>query len=155
MDANGIDDPDGECDESINGVGFGDGIEDNERYGMKKFMYFNNGGNPAQSDPSIAPEYYNYLKGIWKDGTVMEYGGNGHVSSGAYGPAANFMFPELSDPCFWGTNGEEPYGPVEWTETSAGNPPNDRRGLSVMGPLLLTRIYGKDRYCICCSIPRG
>ena len=44
------------------------------------------------------------------------------------------MFPELSDPCFWGTNGEEPYGPVEWTETSAGNPPNDRRGLSVMGP---------------------
>ena len=134
MDANGVDDPDGECNESINGVGFGDGIEDNERYGMKKFMYFNNGGNPTQSDPSIAPEYYNYLKGIWKDGTVMEYGGNGHVSSGAYGPAANFMFPELSDPCFWGTNGEEPYGPVEWTETSAGNPPNDRRGLSVMGP---------------------
>ncbi len=134
MDANGIDDPAGQCDESINGVGFGDGIEDNERYGMKKFMYFNNGGISAQSDPQTALEYYGYLNGRWKDGTVMEYGGNGHVSSGAYGPAANFMFPGLSDPCFWGTGGEEPYGPIDWTEISAGNIPNDRRGLSVMGP---------------------
>ena len=134
MDADGIDNPDGGCDESINGVGFGDDIADNERYGMKKFIYFNNGGNAAQSDPSIAPEYYSYLQGIWKDGTVMEYGGNGHVSSGAYGPAASFMFPSLSDPCYWGTNGIEPYGPIDWTETSAGNLPGDRRGLSVMGP---------------------
>ncbi len=134
MDANGIDDPDDQCDESINGVGFGDGIEDNERYGMKKFMYFNNGGLSAQSDPQVALEYYEYMNGIWKDGTAMEYGGNGHVSSGAYGPAANFMFPGLSDPCFWGTGEEEPYGPIDWTETSAGNIPSDRRGLSVMGP---------------------
>lgn len=134
MDANGVDDPDGQCDESINGVGFGDGIEDNERYGMKKFMYFNNGGLSAQSDPQIALEYYEYMNGIWKDGTAMEYGGNGHVSSGAYGPAANFMFPGLSDPCFWGTDGEEPYGPIDWTEISAENIPSDRRGLSAMGP---------------------
>ncbi len=133
MDPNGLDDPDGECDESINGVGFGDGIEDNERYGMTKFLYFNNSGG-IQGDPQTADEYYNYMNGIWKDGTAMEYGGNGHVSSGAYGPAANFMFPGLTDECFWGTGGEEPYGPVDWTETSAGNEPDDRRGISVMGP---------------------
>lgn len=133
MDANGIDDPDGECDESINGVGFGDNIADNERYGMKKFLYFNNDNN-IQGDPADTEDYYNYLKSIWKDGTAMEYGGNGHVSSGAYGPAANFMFPGLTDPCFWGTNGEEPYGPIDWTEISAENEPGDRRGLSVMGP---------------------
>ena len=74
------------------------------------------------------------MKAVWKDGTAMEYGGNGHISSGAYGPACNFMFPGLSDPCYWGTNGEEPFGPVDWTEEIAGNDPFDRRGLSVMGP---------------------
>lgn len=134
MDENGIDDPDNECNESINGVGFGDGISDNERLGMTNFIYFNNGGSSATSDPSITADYYNYMKGIWRDGTSMEYGGNGHVTSGAYGPAANFMFPGLSDPCFWGTGGEEPYGQIEWTEESLNNAPGDRRGLSAMGP---------------------
>lgn len=133
VDPNGIDDNDGECDESITGVGFGDGVVDNERYGMTKFVYFNNNAG-IQGDPESAEEYYNYMKAIWKDGTAMEYGGNAHISSGAYGPACNFMFPGLSDPCFWGTNREEPYGPVDWTEEFAGNKPFDRRGLSVMGP---------------------
>ena len=136
IDPNGNDDPPGGCDESINGVGFGDGVVDNERYGMKKFLYFNNSAG-VQGDPQVAEEYYQYMNGVWKDGTAMEYGGNGHVSSGAYGPACNFMFPGLSDPCYWGTKGEEPYGPVEWTEESAGNIPTDRRGLSVMGPFTL------------------
>lgn len=133
MDDNNIDDPDDNCDESITGVGFGDGEIDNERLGMTKFIWFGNNGG-SQGDPNIPAEYYGYLNGNWRDGTAMEYGGNGHFSSGAYGPAASFMFPGLSDPCFWGTNGEEPYGPIDWTETSAGNLPGDRRGLSVMGP---------------------
>ena len=134
LESNGLDDPDNQCDESINGVGFGDGIEDNERFGMTRFIYFNNGANPIISDPEIAPEFYSYLGGLWKDGTPLEYGGNGHVSSGAYGPAANFMYPGLSDLCYWGTNGEEPYGPIDWTEATVGNEPEDRRGLGVMGP---------------------
>ncbi|MBC8489030.1 MAG: T9SS type A sorting domain-containing protein, partial [Bacteroidetes bacterium] len=67
----------------------------------------------------------------------MEYGGNGHVSSGAYGPACNFMFPGLTDPCNWGTDGIPPYGPVDWTEETAGNNPADRRGLCSMGPFTL------------------
>lgn len=133
MDANGLDDPTRLCDESINGVGFSDGIADNERYGMKKFIWFNK-NQGVQGDPKVALDYYNYLQSIWKDRTAMEYGGNGHVNSGSYGPFANFMFPGLSDPCFWGTDGDEPFGPVDWTEISSGNPPGDRRGLSVMGP---------------------
>ncbi len=64
MDADGEDNPSGECDESINGVGFGDGIMDNERFGMNKFIYFNNGGLPYSNDPSYDFQYYNYLKGI-------------------------------------------------------------------------------------------
>ena len=134
MDPNGTDDPAGGCDESINGVGFGDDVIDNERYGMKKFMYFVNCGSAPWCDPHTADEYYSFMQGVWKDGTVMEYGGNGHISTGAYGPACNFMFPGLSDDCFWGTGGEEPYGPVDWTEESAGNDPDDKRGLSAMGP---------------------
>lgn len=133
MDPNNQDDPVGGCDESINGVGFGDGIVDNERYGMTKFIYFNNSSN-VHGVPVFANEYYNYMHAIWRDSTAMEYGGNGHIASGAYGPAANFMFPGLTNPCYWGTGGEKPYGPVDWTEETAGNRPDDRRGLSVMGP---------------------
>ncbi|MBK9593571.1 MAG: hypothetical protein IPO32_19420 [Crocinitomicaceae bacterium] len=51
------------------GIGFGDGIIDNERMGMSKFLYYNNGGGGAQTDPQSAQEYYNYLTGYWKDGT--------------------------------------------------------------------------------------
>ncbi|NOX47520.1 MAG: T9SS type A sorting domain-containing protein [Chlorobi bacterium] len=136
IDPDGIDNPADECDESINGVGFGDGIIDNERFGMSNFVYFNNSQNPT-GDPEVYYEYYNYMKSIWKDSTAMEYGGNGHVSSGAYGPAAKFMFPGLSDPCNWGTGGEEPYGPIDWTEQTAGNEPGDRRGMCSMGPFTL------------------
>ncbi len=133
MDNNNQDDPDDQCDESINGVGFNDGIKDNERYGMSRFVYYENNNEPI-GDPVEDFEYYNYLKGLWMDGSAMEYGGNGHTTLGAYGPSARFMFPGTSDPCFWGTNGIEPFGPVEWTEETAGNTPYDRRGLSVMGP---------------------
>ena len=137
MDPDGEDNPAGGCDESINGVGFGDGEPDNERYGMNNFIYFNNGGTAYANDPSTAVDYYNYLQGIWLDNTAMLYGGNGHVSSGAYGPDAKFMFPGTSDPCNWGTGGVLPNGAVDWTEVTAGNIPNDRRGLSSMGPFTL------------------
>lgn len=136
LDPDGEDNPAGECDESINGVGFGDGIADNERYGMNRFLYFDNSAGVTGS-PVIYYQYYNFMKTIWKDSTAMEYGGNGHVSSGAYGPAANFMFPGLSDPCNWGTGGIPPYGALDWTDESAGNPPSDRRGVSSMGPFTL------------------
>lgn len=136
MNPDGQDNPSGGCDESINGVGFGDGISDNERFGMNNFIYFNN-SITNQGDPQYDYHYYNYLQGIWKDSLVMQYGGNGHPSSGAYGPAARFMFPGLSDPCYWGTEGIPPYGPVDWTEVTAGNTPDDRRGLSSMGPFTL------------------
>lgn len=136
IDPDGDDNPAGECDESLNGVGFGDGIADNERFGMNNFVYFENGSGPT-SDPQMYYEYYNFMKSIWRDSTAMEYGGNGHVSSGAYGPAAKFMFPGMSDPCFWGTGGQEPFGPIDWTEETAGNTPGDRRGICSMGPFTL------------------
>ncbi|MFH1160182.1 MAG: hypothetical protein V1733_04455, partial [bacterium] len=122
---------------AINGYGFGDSIVDNERFGMTGFLYFNNSnaGVPYyMTDPSYANEYYLTLQGIWKDSTKMIYGGDGHVSTGGYGPECNYMFPGISDVCDWGTKGVPPYGPKLWTETTAGNNPQDRRGLGVIGP---------------------
>ena len=143
MDPDGIDNPrfDNEgnqlCDASVNGINFGDNIVDNERMGLRKFVYFNNSnaGVPTyMTDPIYAPEYYNYLRGIWKDNSRMIYGGNGHLSSGGYGPACDFMFPGETDSLNWGVGCSPPNGPVNWTETTAGNNPQDRRGMGSTGP---------------------
>lgn len=137
MDSNEVDDPDGGCDESINGVGFGDSIIDNERYGMTGFLFHNNTGSPL-GDPIVSEDYYNFLRGIWKDGTSMDYGNTGHPDGSSYGPACKFMFPGLTDSCFWGTGGLQPNGLINWSEETGWNgnpnPPADRRGLGSMGP---------------------
>jgi len=130
----------------INGVNFGNAIIDDERYGMRRFVYHNNsGGN--QGDPQIAPDYYNYLKGIWKDGTPMLYGGTGHQSgAGTVGPQCDFMFPVDTDPCNWGTQGTPPNGGWNangnyWSEETGDNgrpnPPADRRFMQSAGPFTL------------------
>jgi hypothetical protein len=123
--------------EAINGINFGDGIIDNERFGMRRFVYHNNAGVPQyMMDPDVAPQYYNFLRGIWKDGQRMRYGGNAHPSSGGTGPECDFMFPELSDVCDWGTGGQTP-SPKLWTEVTAGNPWGDRRFMQSAGPFTL------------------
>lgn len=120
------------------GVGYGDGIADNERFGMRRFVYHNNsggGGNPSQTDPSTGADYYNYMRGIWLDGSPMCYGANGHPSSGCdQGTLAGYMFPGDSDPCGWGTNGTPQ--PL-WTEQTANNVPFDRRFMQSAGPFTL------------------
>jgi hypothetical protein len=145
MDADGLDNPKfnattgANCDVSVNGVNFGNGITDDERFGMRRFVYHNNTGVPDyMTDPDVAPQYYNYLKGIWKDGTKMVYGGNAHYGAGgAYGPECDFMFPGDSDPCNWGTGGQPPNGDKYWTEVTAGNQPDDRRFMQSAGPFTL------------------
>ncbi len=126
---------------AINGVNFGNQIIDDERFGMRRFVYHNNTGG-VQGDPQIAPEYYNYLRGIWKDNTKMLYGGNAHFSSGAVGPECDFMFPGDSDPCNWGTKGDPPNDGYNqngkfWTEEEADNNPYDRRFMQSAGPFTL------------------
>jgi hypothetical protein len=131
---------------AINGVNFGNGIIDDERYGMRRFVYHNNAGG-TQGDPDIAPQYYNYLRGIWKDNTKMQYGGTAHVTgAGTVGPDCDFMFPGDSDPCNWGTGGVPPNGGFNqdgfyWTEETGDNgkpnPPADRRFMQSAGPFTL------------------
>ncbi len=127
--------------EAINGVNFGDGVVDNERFGMRRFVYHDNTGGTSgdyMTDPGKAPEYYLFLKGIWKDNQPMIYGGNAHVNpGGGYGPECDFMFPDESDECNWGTGGQPPNGPKKWTEVTAGNNPYDRRFMQSAGPFTL------------------
>ena len=121
--------------EAINGVNFGDGIVDNERFGMRRFVYHNN-DNSNIGDPSVAVDYYNMLRGIWKDNTPMRFGRNGHyLQTGTNAPQCDFMFPGDSDPCNWGTKGQDP-GSV-WTEEAVGNPAGDRRFMQSAGPFTL------------------
>jgi hypothetical protein len=117
------------------GIGYGDGIVDNERFGMSRFVYYNNNSS-VTGDPTTAPEYYNYLRGIWRDGTPMQYGGNGHIAGGGTGPVCKYMFPGTTDPLGWGTGGS-----VEgnWREETV-NPPNvpfDRRFVQSAGSFTL------------------
>ena len=124
--------------QAINGLGYydptdlnPDSIVDNERFGMRRFLYHNNASGPM-GDPDVAVEYYNYLRGIWADGTPMTYGGNGYNSSNI---VADFMFPGDSDPLHWGTEGVDPG--FAWTEEGVGNAPGDRRFIQSAGPFTL------------------
>ncbi len=119
------------------GAGYGDGIVDNERYGMRKFLYHNNAAGPT-GDPSNATDYYNMLQGIWKDNTPMTFGGNGYNPTNPNAIPASYMFPGETDPQNWGTDGvEPPANLIPWTEVSAGNVPNDRRFVQSSGPFTL------------------
>lgn len=138
LEPDNLDNPKGGCDNSINGLNFGNGIADDERYGLQKFINTHNicpGCPQYMTDPEFAIDYYNLMRGIWKDGTSLIYGGNGHPNIGGYGPSCNYMYPGTSDPCNWGTGGLPPNGEVNWTETSAGNAPSDRRGITSVGPV--------------------
>ncbi|MCB0782814.1 MAG: T9SS C-terminal target domain-containing protein, partial [Flavobacteriales bacterium] len=118
------------------GIGYGDGVEDNERFGMRAFLYHNNNSG-VTGDPSVAIQYYNYLRAIWKDNSPNLYGGTGHISDPDADPntPAFYMFPGDSDPLGWGTGGAV-QGDV-WTEESEGNDPDDRRFIQSAGPFTL------------------
>ena len=118
------------------GIGYGDGVVDNERFGMRRFVYYNNSGNQINGEPSTPLHFYNYMNGIWKNGQKMAYGGDGvSAATGAnLDIEADYMFPGDTDPFNWGTGGTN----VEtWTEVTSGNPPADRRFIQAAGPFTL------------------
>jgi len=88
------------------GIGYGDGVPDNERFGMRAYIYFNREApNANVTDPANATHFYNYLRSIWKNNQAQTYGGTGF--SPAPGPGdirAFYMFPWSTDPVGWGTN---------------------------------------------------
>nr|MBA3898622.1 T9SS type A sorting domain-containing protein [Bacteroidota bacterium] len=103
-------------------------IVDNERWGMNRFLSHDHSG------PIIAGHYYNYIRGIWKDGTKLQYGGNGFPWGSGSRVECNYMFPGTSDPLGFGTGGiPQP----EWSEITENNVPWDRRFMLSSGPFTL------------------
>ena len=135
--------------ETINGLGFGDGIADNEYWGMEYFKPYSIGAT-SQGDPNSSSSFYYYLTNKWLDASLMVYGGTGHYSSGGTVPA-KFMFPDSSDSYFYGTNG---LAQPSWSEISAGTFSGDRRAVGSTGPftfepdssvsITLAFVFGRD-----------
>lgn len=138
--------------QALNGLGYFDPaarepdlVPDNERFGMRRFMFYNI-GNGINGDPELAIHYYNYMRGIWKNGQLARHGGDGFQSPAVENIPTAFMFPGDSDPLHWGTTDEFGFTTVpantRWTEDNPGagedaNPPGDRRFLQSAGPFTL------------------
>ncbi len=108
--------------------------EPGEKIIMSKFVYYNNDWT-QMGNPENATHYYGYLKGFWKDGLPMTYGGNGY--NGNYN--CDFMFPGDSDHEWeWGTGGtfgNQATPQQDWFDPEPLR--GDRRFLQSAGPFTL------------------
>ena len=96
---------------------------DSTRLPMTSFLEYNG------DDPAGTNDYYNYMQGIWKDGTPMCEGGYGYPWPNGFEctGVARFMYP--GDPVtgeFWsernldGNGTANPYGGSSWMVMSTG-----------------------------------
>lgn len=100
--------------------------ENGERIKLSMLKYYD-GDFSITGNPENATQFYQFLQGKWKDGSVQTYGGNAWG-----GPVPGmFMFPGNSDPYGWGTGGI-PQAP--WYETVT---PSDRRFIESVGPFTM------------------
>jgi hypothetical protein len=123
-----------------------------ESTSMNVFLAYNNDanaktGNPTPSGNGI--EYYRYLSGLWKDGTLMRYDGFTGTDAGTTYPQCTFLYPGDSDPLGYGEGGS-PANPIPanqhpfWTENTAANSPGDRRFLTGSGKFSLPAGAAKE-----------
>ena len=95
--------------------------------GMSSFIYYNNPsiGNPSPqtTDPSNAIQRYNYLQGLWNDGTPVTFGGTG-FNPGSM-DVIKYAFPG------------DPDNVTDWSMCTSGLGFGDRRTLQASGPFLL------------------
>lgn len=93
---------------------------------MSKFVYYNNDFS-LKGNPETATHYYNYLRGIWKDGTQMVNNGKDAYAATAAGTPTDYIFP--GSVC----------NQTGWIEGPgfAGTAADDRRFLQSAGPFTL------------------
>lgn len=82
-----------------------------------KFIAFNSGSS-NNGLPSTPAHFYQYLKGIWKDGTPLTKNGTGYGGA----TSANFMFSG------------KPENNSGWTAGTSGITPDDTKGVMSTGP---------------------
>ena len=132
MDKNQMDDPGGNCDESINGLGFGDEIVDNERLGMTASMRIYE-SIFWQGCPVIAPHYYNFLKSKYRNGDTIFW----PCEDSSNLIPLKFWYPGGTDYCNWGVDGNDCQNYNIWSEINSNNDwtfPQNRFGLASSGP---------------------
>jgi hypothetical protein len=120
-------------------------IRDNvlpEQIIMSRFTYYTNTGDPQTGNPVTTGngiQYYNFMNGKWRNGSLMTYGANGTVAGS---PSCYFLFPGTTDPNGWGL-GYQPgmapktANPANWTQYTAGVVKNDMRFLQSCGKFTL------------------
>ncbi|MCC7303364.1 MAG: T9SS C-terminal target domain-containing protein [Bacteroidia bacterium] len=121
---------------------FGDGINNDrdslldeigEQIIMSKFVYYNNDWT-ERGNPENGMDIYGYLRGFWKDGTPITYGGNGYSGT----TPCDFMFPGDSDHEWeWGTGGSFGSGAAPQPDWYESIQPDDRRFLQSAGAFTL------------------
>lgn len=86
--------------------------------------FFNNSGVagslPGTTDPNTSIEYYNYMQGLWRDGTPITRGGNGYQTGG---DVTTYGFD----------GGPQPDGSA-WDACTTPLPFSDRRSVLTTGP---------------------
>ncbi len=100
---------------------FGD---NGDQLGLSHFMFFNNDQNPICGNPNIAIDFYNYLKGYWKNNQAVRWGDRCGVGG------------TIITPWMWPFDTVLP-GQQPWTEPLSGNTPGDRRFVQSSGPFTL------------------
>lgn len=117
---------------SPNGMGFLDGITDNERWGMTGFMHNNTNGLGWQAMPTTTSQYHNVMKSYWVDNSYLRNGGLGHATNYIYDMPSKFVYPGSSDPSRYGTSG---WSYPSWDAISAGQAQADEKSIGSMGPV--------------------
>jgi hypothetical protein len=90
---------------------------------MTSTMTFYGYGNIPTTDPQEDVEFFNYMKSMWRDSTHLTVGGEGYGGS----IPINHIYPG------------NPLTGEGWSEISANNEINDRRGLLSTGPCTLNK----------------
>lgn len=117
-----------------NGNAFGDQTVDNELFGITGSIHMYREGDACCTGPAegMGMHFYNYLRGIWKDGTPLSYGGTGYNPGDPDALDCAFSLPGDSDPLGVGTEGvPQP----AWTDAPSASA--DRRMLTSSGPFTL------------------
>ncbi|MBL1232051.1 MAG: hypothetical protein CMD31_09115 [Flavobacteriales bacterium] len=129
-DNDGSDNP---INEGPNGIGFGDGIMDNERLGMTSFMHHISGGaSPWLRLPSTAFQLHGIMDAYWADTTHLKYGWVGHEPHITVNIPARFVYPGSSDSYGYGTSG---FPQASWTKDNSTLGTLDNKSVGSMGPI--------------------
>ncbi|MCO6500880.1 MAG: T9SS type A sorting domain-containing protein [Vicingus serpentipes] len=135
MDADGNDNA---ISASPNGIGFGDGINDNERLGMTSFMYqalIPWDGATWRDLPNTDYQLHGIMNAVWADGSLLYYGNMGYAPwahPGNY--RARFVYPGSSDPTGYGTNGYTTSS-SSWDKDDNTLLASDNKSVGSMGPV--------------------